>query len=77
MLETNPKSLSSVSMASKIIHDNRRYSTLETLKERLLSSSSSNSEKPFSSYEFGVDKRTGREYFKIGDVNGNNLQFLC
>ncbi len=37
MLETNPKSLSSVSMASKIIHDNRRYSTLETLKERLLS----------------------------------------
>lgn len=53
--------------------DNHRYSSLEPLKERLLSASSSNSEKPFRSYEFGVDKRTEREYIKIVDVYGNNF----
>ncbi len=56
-----------------MIRDNRRYSSLDPLKERLLSASSSSREKPFSSYEFGVDKRTGREYIKIVDVYGNNF----
>jgi hypothetical protein len=43
------------------------------LKERLITASSSNVEKPFSSYDIGIDNTTGREYIKIVDVYGNTF----